>query len=84
IPKNWKITLPDFDSHYDELGYIDEDEDDDESGDSEDSAEVFWETDNDEEVSVKDSTKTVIQNITIKDSVIVGDVANAVPDTEDD
>ena len=40
--KNWKITLPDFDSHYDELGYIDEDEEDDESGDSEDSAEVFW------------------------------------------
>ena len=33
IPKNWKITLPDFDSHYDELGYIDEDEEDDESGD---------------------------------------------------
>ena len=61
-----------------------EDEEDDESGDSEDSAEVFWDTDNDEEVNVKDSTKTVIQNITIKDSVIVGDVANAVPNTEDE
>ena len=35
---------PDFDSHYDELGYIDEDEEDDGSGDR-NSAEVFTETD---------------------------------------
>ena len=26
LPRNWKINLPDFESHYDEMGYI-EDED---------------------------------------------------------
>jgi hypothetical protein len=38
IPKNWKITLPDFESHYDELGYIEDGEEDEE-----DKASAFWE-----------------------------------------
>ena len=38
IPKNWKMSLPDFDSHLDELGFIDSDEELEEE-----TAEVFWE-----------------------------------------
>ena len=38
IPKNWKMSLPDFDSHLDELGFIDGDEELEEE-----TAEVFWE-----------------------------------------
>ena len=26
LPRNWKMNMPDFDSHLDEIGYIDEDE----------------------------------------------------------
>ena len=26
IPKNWKMKLPDFDSHLDEIGFIEEEE----------------------------------------------------------
>jgi hypothetical protein len=36
LPPNWNITLPDFESHYEELGYIEEDEE-------ENSASSFWE-----------------------------------------
>lgn len=38
LPKNWQIELPDFESHLDELGYIDEG-----GEDNEESAELFWE-----------------------------------------
>jgi hypothetical protein len=43
IPKNWKITMPDFESHYDELGFIEEDDEDNNSD-----ASVFWEEDDEE------------------------------------
>tara|TARA_Y100000287_G_C14014817_1_gene253953 strand:+ start:237 stop:443 length:207 start_codon:yes stop_codon:yes gene_type:complete len=36
LPKNWQLELPDFESHLDEIGYIDED----------DSQSPFWESDN--------------------------------------
>ena len=81
LPKNWKITLPDFESHYEDLGYIEDESEEDE--DEKSPASTFWEEDDDED-KVTDTTKTVIQNITIKDSVIVGDVANAIPSKEDD
>ena len=29
LPKNWRLELPDFDSHYDEIGYIEESDSDD-------------------------------------------------------
>tara|TARA_B100000614_G_C14110233_1_gene311153 strand:+ start:186 stop:371 length:186 start_codon:yes stop_codon:yes gene_type:complete len=38
IPKNWKIALPDFESHYEEIGHID-----DAIEESEGTASVFWE-----------------------------------------
>lgn len=30
LPRNWKMNLPDFESHFDEMGYIDEDEEEEE------------------------------------------------------
>ena len=30
LPKNWKMKLPDFDSHLDEIGYIEDGEEDSE------------------------------------------------------
>ena len=30
LPKNWKMKLPDFDSHLDEIGYIEDEEEDSE------------------------------------------------------
>ena len=26
LPRNWKMSMPDFESHYDEIGYVDEDD----------------------------------------------------------
>lgn len=37
LPKNWRLELPDFDSHYDEIGYIEEPDNDKEKPG------VFWE-----------------------------------------
>jgi tetratricopeptide (TPR) repeat protein len=36
IPKNWKLSMPDFESHYDEMGLIEDDQE-------ENSASKFWE-----------------------------------------
>jgi tetratricopeptide (TPR) repeat protein len=36
IPKNWNLTLPDFESHYDEMGYIEDELEDN-------NASKFWE-----------------------------------------
>ena len=30
LPKNWKMKLPDFDAHLDEIGYIEDEEEDSE------------------------------------------------------
>ncbi|MBT4066812.1 MAG: tetratricopeptide repeat protein [Euryarchaeota archaeon] len=29
LPRNWKMNLPDFESHYDEIGYIDDEQEED-------------------------------------------------------
>tara|TARA_B100001559_G_scaffold262477_1_gene227723 strand:- start:46 stop:234 length:189 start_codon:yes stop_codon:yes gene_type:complete len=36
IPKNWKLEMPDFESHFEDMGYIEDEQE-------EDSANPFWE-----------------------------------------